>query len=122
MWNLAPEKTFNADDAQAAVQYGLEHLDAGFFTSRWERATPAERRFLLAMAADHDAPSSTSDVARRLGLKITSLGPYRANLMSKGLVYAPDLGRNGRFADGDRLDRFRPAAERASARCPALKR
>lgn len=93
VWNLAPEKTFNADDAQAAVQYGLEHLDAGFFTSRWERATPAERRFLLAMAADHDAPSSTSDVARRLGLKITSLGPYRANLMSKGLVYAPEHGQ-----------------------------
>ena len=45
------------------------------------------------MAADHDAPSSTSDVARRLGLKITSLGPYRANLMSKGLVYAPEHGQ-----------------------------
>lgn len=93
IWNLAPEKVFTADDAQAAVQFGLEHLDAGFFRSRWERATPSERRFLLAMAEDNDAASQTSDIARRIGLKITGLGPYRANLMAKGLNYAPEHGK-----------------------------
>lgn len=93
IWNLAPTQVFTVDDAAAAVQFGLEHLDAGFFRSRWERATPAERRFLLAMAQDHDAPSQTSDVARRIGLKITSLGPYRANLMAKGLIFAPEHGQ-----------------------------
>lgn len=93
IWNLAPDRVFTVDDAGAAIQFGLEHLDAGFFRSRWERATPSERRFLLAMAQDHDAPSQTSDVARRVGLKITSLGPYRANLMAKGLIFAPEHGQ-----------------------------
>ena len=93
IWNLAPAKLFTADDAEAAVRFGLEQLDAGFFRSRWERATPAERRFLQAMAHDNDQPSSTADVARRLGKKITSLGPSRANLMAKGLVYSPEHGQ-----------------------------
>jgi hypothetical protein len=92
IWNLSPTKVFTEDDARAAVGFGLEHLDGGFFRARWERATPAERRFLRAMAADQDSPSQTAEVARRLGLRITSLGPSRANLMAKGLVYAPEHG------------------------------
>lgn len=92
IWNLAPLPTFTAADATAAVTFGLEHLDQGFFRTRWERATPAERRFLHAMSTDHDLPSQTSDVAERMGLKITSLGPYRAKLMAKGLVYSPEHG------------------------------
>ena len=92
IWNLAPSPTFTADDATTAATLGLEHLDQGFFRARWERATPGERRFLHAMSADHDAPSQTSDVAERMGLKISSLGPYRANLMAKGLVYSPEHG------------------------------
>ena len=92
IWSLSPLPTFTTADATAAVTFGLEHLDQGFFRARWERATPAERRFLHAMSADHDAASLTSDVAARMGLKITSLGPYRANLMAKGLVYSPQHG------------------------------
>lgn len=92
IWNLSPTPEFSLDDARAAVRFGLEHLDGGFFRARWERATPAERRFLRVMAPDEDAPSQTADVARRLGLRITSLGPTRANLMAKGLVYAPEHG------------------------------
>ena len=92
-WNLAPDKVFTDDDALAAVGFGREHLDTGFFRSRWDRATPAERRFLRAMADDNDAPSQTADVARRLGTKLQSLGPARANLMAKGLVYSPEHGQ-----------------------------
>jgi len=44
------------------------------------------------MAEDQDTPSLSSEVARRMGLRPTSLGPYRANLINKGLVYAPEHG------------------------------
>ena len=93
IWNLAPASTFTAADAQAAVTFGLEHLDQGFFRARWERATPSERRFLIAMSEDNDTPSMSGDVAARLGVKITSLGPNRANLMAKGLIYSPQHGQ-----------------------------
>lgn len=44
------------------------------------------------MAIDGDGPSAVGDVARRLEMKPTSLGPYRAGLISKGLVYPPEHG------------------------------
>jgi len=74
------------------VRLGYELLDHGFFRARWERATRGERDYLAAMAADGDGPSFTGEVAQRLGKRATSLGPVRANLIAKGLVYAPEHG------------------------------
>jgi len=92
-WNLAPDRKITVADAAAAVSYGTEQLDAGFFKSRWERATRSERRMLYAMAADGEGPSPTAAVAQRMSLQPSSLGPYRAALISKGLVYAPEHGQ-----------------------------
>lgn len=113
VWALASGKTIQYADAQAAVQYGTEQLDIAFFRSRWERATPAERRMLAAMAHDGAGPSSTSTVADRMGLKVTSLGPYRAGLITKGLAYAPEHGRIAFTVPGmaDFVDRHRDDLE-----------
>lgn len=92
-WNLSPNRLVTQSDATAAVQYGTEQLDAGFFRSRWQRATRSERRMLRAMAVDGEGPSPTALVAQRMGIQTTSLGPYRAALISKGLVYAPEHGQ-----------------------------
>jgi hypothetical protein len=67
-------------------------LDQGFFRARWDRATSAEQQFLRAMADDGDAGSSSSEVATRLGRSRSSIGPARANLLAKGLIYAPEHG------------------------------
>ena len=93
-WNysLSPD-TLSLHDAHVGAARGLAQLDNGFFRSRWERATPAEQRYLRAMAEDGEAGSGSGDVADRLGLAITSLGPTRANLIAKGIVYAPEHGR-----------------------------
>ena len=48
---------------------------------------------MRAMAVDGDSDSSSGTVAERLGKPITSLGPTRAQLISKGLIYAPEHGR-----------------------------
>lgn len=92
-WEVAAGPVITLDDARASAVIGLERLDAGFFRSRWNRATPSERRLLVAMAEDGFGPSSSSEIARRMDLKPNSLGPYRANLINKGLVYAPDHGQ-----------------------------
>lgn len=93
IWNLAPAKVFSAADANAALVVGRDQLDQGFFPARWDRATPAERKYLRAMAVDGEQGSSTGEIARRMGSKQTSLGPARAQLIAKGLVYAPEHGR-----------------------------
>lgn len=93
MWDVALRSPFTSDDAEAAIVLGREKLDSGFFPSRWQRATPAERKFLHAMAADGEGPSTTNEIATRLGKKISSLGPARANLIAKGLIYSPEHGQ-----------------------------
>ena len=91
-WDAAIESPIRVDDALEGIRLGREKLDSGFFRARWERATPAERDYLAAMAIDGDGPSSTGEIATRLDKKPTSLGPTRAKLISKGLVYPPEHG------------------------------
>ncbi|MCU1504241.1 MAG: hypothetical protein JWM12_3595 [Ilumatobacteraceae bacterium] len=91
-WNAAAGSPITAVDAAEGVRGGRVLLDRGFFRARWERATKSERDYLAAMALDGDGPSATGEVASRLGRKITALGPTRAKLIAKGLVYSPDHG------------------------------
>lgn len=80
-------------DASNGVRLGQAVLDGGFFRSRWDRATPTERTYLVAMSAEGDDSSQTADVATRMGRAQTSLGPIRAGLIGKGLVYSPEHGK-----------------------------
>ena len=94
VWDAAagPDR-IDLDDATIGVAVGQEELDLGFYSSRWERATKAEREFLPAMALDDGRPSRIGDVTERLGKASSqALGPARASLISKGIVYAPEHG------------------------------
>lgn len=85
--------TISMDDALHGVTVGQQKLDIGFYSSRWERATKTERKFLIAMAEDDGRPSKTSVIVERLGKKRQSdVGPARAKLISKGIVYSPEHG------------------------------
>ncbi len=85
------------DDVLAAAPDAEAELAVGFFGVRYERATPAERDYMTAMAdlgADGgDAATATADVARHLGRKPQSLSPARDGLIKKGLVYSAERGR-----------------------------
>ena len=91
-WNAAPESPITHADARVGVATGELALDTGFFRIRWDRATTAEKEYLRAMAVDGDHGSASGEVAARLHKKTTALGPVRANLINKGLVYSPDHG------------------------------
>lgn len=91
-WNVATGPIIMKHDAEVGVVQGNSQLDNGFFRVRWDRATPSEQHYLRAMAVDGDEGSSSGTVATRLGKKPKSLGPIRAALISKGLVYAPEHG------------------------------
>lgn len=91
-WNEASGPAITLADARVGAARGRAALDDGFFRARWDRATRAEQKYLRAMAADEDAGSSSGDVAARLGRSVTSFGPVRASLISKGLIFAPEHG------------------------------
>lgn len=91
-WSVASGPVIWRRDAALGVAQGINDLDNGFFRVRWDRATRAERAYLRAMAVDGDEGSSSSEVGTRLSRKPTSLGPTRASLIAKGLIYAPEHG------------------------------
>jgi AAA ATPase domain len=91
-WDFAPGPSITLGDAEAGIRVGTDSLDNGFFRSRWERATRSEREYMRAMAEDGDGPSQSGEVARRLGKESSAVGPARANLIHKGLIYAPEHG------------------------------
>lgn len=93
-WDAAagPDR-ITRSDVLVAVTEGRAALDAGFFRSRWDHATPAQRVYLTAMTHDGDEPSASGDVAQRLGRPVGALGPTRASLIAKGLLYSPEHGQ-----------------------------
>ena len=96
-WEVAPRSPITAADVNVAAPQAEAELAVGFFGSRFERATPAEREYLRAMADliidDESADIGTSSVADALGRNAQSLSPARDALLKKGLVYSGQRGR-----------------------------
>jgi len=92
VWNLAAASPITLATVREATELVTRRLDQNFFRVRFDRLTPREKRYLRAMAQQGSGPYRTGDVADRLGVKITSLGPVRASLIRKGMVYSPSHG------------------------------
>ena len=67
-------------------------LDESFFRVRFDRLTPAEKRYLRAMAELGPGPHRSGDIAEVLGRGVTSFGPTRNNLIAKGMIWSPNHG------------------------------
>jgi AAA ATPase domain len=95
-WDAAPSSPIRLADVADAGPLAESELAVGFFGARFERATPAERDYMRAMAdlaADAgEAAVPTSDVALTLGRKPQSLSPARDGLIKKGLIFAEERG------------------------------
>ncbi|MEP6598479.1 MAG: ATP-binding protein [Actinomycetota bacterium] len=92
-WDVAPSSPITSADVAIAVPEAQAELAVGFFGSRYERATPAEREYLRAMAAAGTDEVATSAVATMLGRNPQALSPARDSLLKKGLVYSGQRGR-----------------------------
>ena len=91
-WDVAEASPITAGDATQATHEALAELDASFFRVRFDRLTPAERRYMRAMAALGPGPHRSGDIAERLGRKVTTVAPIRNALIAKGMLYSPAHG------------------------------
>ncbi|MDR5829495.1 ATP-binding protein [Caballeronia sp. LP006] len=91
-WNLAVGDTITVSDARRAESTTLKRLDEGFFKVRFDRLAPKEREYVIAMAKLGSGPYRSSDVADALGETPQSLGPRRAQIINKGMIYSPSHG------------------------------
>lgn len=95
-WDHAPRSPITPADVRVAAPEAEAELAVGFFGSRYERATPAEREYLRTMAdltsASTDEAVPTAEIARALSRKPASLSPARDALIKKGLIYSGERG------------------------------
>lgn len=91
-WNIAAGDTITLSDARQAEAKTLKRLDEGFFKVRFDRLTSKEREYVVAMAQLGSGPYRSSDVAEALSETVQSLGPRRAQIISKGMIYSPSHG------------------------------
>ena len=91
-WDHAAKTPIRRQDVEAASVTAVAALDESFFRVRFDRLTPAEKRYLRAMAELGPGPHRSGDVADMLKRKVTSLGPTRSQLIDKGMVWSPSHG------------------------------
>lgn len=91
-WNHADRSPITLQDVQNATTKVIPRLDANFFRVRFDRLTPSEKNYLRAMAELGPGAQRSGDIASVLGVKISSLGPVRAKLIKKGMIYSPTHG------------------------------
>ena len=99
-WDVAVDTPINAEDVRAAAPEAESELAVGFFGARYDRATPAERDYMVSMAdlgeGTDDLAVSTADIAKLLNRRPQSLSPARDGLIKKGLVFSgADTGTVG---------------------------
>lgn len=67
-------------------------MDDSFFRVRFDRLTPSEKRYLRAMAALGPGPHRSGDIADQLARRVSALGPTRAKLIAKGMIWSQGHG------------------------------
>jgi hypothetical protein len=91
-WNVAEASPISAETVDKASREVTAALDESFFRVRFDRLTPAQKRYLRAMAELGPGPHRSGDIAAVLGRKVTALGPTRNQLIAKGMVWSPSHG------------------------------
>jgi hypothetical protein len=94
VWDMAPERVPITERVAHEAQRAVEaKLDESFFRVRAERTTELELHYLRAMAELGTGDQSAGDVAAVMGRTSEQLGPTRARLIDKGLIYTTARGR-----------------------------
>ncbi len=91
-WDTAKVSPITLNDVRTASTATVAALDESFFRVRFDRLTPAEKKYLRAMAELGPGPHRSGDIADYLQRKVTSLGPTRNQLISKGMIWSPNHG------------------------------
>lgn len=91
---VVPNSVVMREDVDAAEGEFFHRLDSGFFSMRYNRCTDMEKRFMNVMARSGHLPCAISEIAQGMGGNRTvhSISPLRAQLISKGMIYATAHG------------------------------
>ncbi len=116
-WDVAEKSPITLDNVRTASIEAIAALDESFFRVRFDRLTPAEKRYLRAMAELGPGPHRSGDIAQVLAKAVNLLGPVRNSLITKGMIWSPSHGDTAFTVPlfDDFMRRIIPGAEWKSA-------
>ena len=91
-WDIAHSSPITLRNVTAASTEAIAALDESFFRVRFDRLTPKEKQYLRAMAELGPGPHRSGDIAALVGKPTNALGPLRAGLILKGMIWSPNHG------------------------------
>jgi hypothetical protein len=91
-WNIAADNRITRSDVALAEVAAIRSLDQSFFRVRFDRCTPSEKKYMRALAELGPGSHRSGEIADKLGVKTTSVGPVRAKLIKKGMIYSLQHG------------------------------
>ena len=92
VWDVAERSPITASNVEIASKQAIATLDESFFRVRFDRLTPAEKRYVRAMAQLGTGPHRSGDIANELNRQVSSLAPTRNQLINKGMIWSPSHG------------------------------
>ncbi len=91
-WDAADQSPITLEDVKVASISAIAALDESFFRVRFDRLTPAQKRYLRGMAELGPGPHRSGDIAEVFGRPVSSFGPMRSQLIAKGMIWSPTHG------------------------------
>lgn len=88
IYNNSSDKIISLNDVNSSIIDFYKSLDTGFFRTRYERCTEADKRFIFAMVKCGELPCTITNIAEIMKKPINSISTSRAQLISKGIIYS----------------------------------
>ena len=92
VWDVAERSPITASCVELASSQAIAALDQSFFSVRFDRLTPSEKRYARAMSHLGAGPHRSGDIANELDRPVSSLAPIRNQLINKGMIWSPSHG------------------------------
>ena len=92
IWTSSDSKCISLETVLECTSLTDIRLDEGFFSVRYDRCTPRQKEFLIARVRCGELPCTLANVAHYMGRDVSSIGPLRAQLISRGLIYSAARG------------------------------
>ena len=92
VWVAADGSPITEAHVRQASAEAIEALDRSFFRVRFDRLTPAERRYMRAMSELGPGPHRSGEIAAMMGKQVSAVAPFRAQLIGKGMIWSPGYG------------------------------
>jgi len=92
LWDVAEDSPITEANFIPASIRAIADLDQSFFLVRFDRLTPSQKKYLRAMARLGAGPHRSGDIAQVMERTVSSLGPTRAQLINKGMIWSPGHG------------------------------